>query len=124
VTSILVVDDDPAVRHFLRPLLERAGHKVSEASSGKEALEEIRRKAFDLVITALYMPVQDGFETISALKKEYAGLRIIAMVDRFRDFHQGALLGMPVALNARASMQKPLSADLVLETVRRVFASQ
>src|SRR5690242_9055471 len=57
--------------------------------NGREALEEIRRKTFDLVITALYMPVQDGSETISALKKEYTGLRIITMVDRFRDFHQG-----------------------------------
>jgi CheY-like chemotaxis protein len=122
VTSILVVDGDTSVRHFLRSVLEGAGHKVLEASNGKEAMEKVHRNTFDLVITALYMPVQDGSETISALKKEYAGLRIIAMVDRFRDFHQGALLGTPVALNARASMQKPPSADLVLETVRRVLA--
>jgi CheY-like chemotaxis protein len=124
VTSILVVDDDTAVRHFLRLVLEGAGHKVLEASNGKEAMEEIRRKTFDLVITAPYMPVQDGSETTCALKKEYAALRIIVMVDRFRDFHQGALLGMAVAPDARASMQKPLSADLVLETVQRVLASQ
>jgi CheY-like chemotaxis protein len=122
--SILVVDDDATVRQFLRSVLERAGHEVLEAGNGKEAMEEIRRKAFDLVITALFMPVQDGFETIRALKKEYAGLRIIAISDQFRDFPQGALLGMAVALGAEASMRKPLSADLVLQTVQDVLDSR
>jgi CheY-like chemotaxis protein len=132
--SILIVDDDAAIRHFLRSVLERAGHEVWEAANGKEAMEEIRRKisnavpdrptTFDLVIIALFMPVQDGFETIRALKKEYTSLRIIAMSDRFRDFPQGALLGMAVALGANGSMQKPLSTDLVLETVQEVLASQ
>ena len=121
--SILVVDDEAPVRHFLRLVLERAGHEVSEASNGKEAMAEIRRKTFDLVITALFMPVQEGFETIRALKKEYADLRIIAMSDRFRDFPQGALLGMAVALGATSTMQKPLSADLVLEIVQIAVAT-
>jgi CheY-like chemotaxis protein len=122
--SILVVDDEADVRHFLRLVLERAGHEVLEASNGKEAIEETRRKAFDLVIIALFMPVQEGFETIRALRNEYAGLRIIATSDRFRNFDQGALLLMAVALGAKAGMQKPLSADVVLETVQRVLSSQ
>jgi CheY-like chemotaxis protein len=122
--SILVVDDEAAVRHFLRLVLEGAGHEVMEAGNGKEAMEEIRRKTFNLVITALFMPVQEGFETIRALKKEYAGLPIIAMSDRFRNFPQGELLLIAVALGAKASMQKPLSAEVVLETVQKVLASQ
>ena len=122
--SILVVDDEAAVRHFLRFVLERAGHEVLEASNGKEAMEEIRRKTLDLVITALFMPIQEGFETIRALKNEYPGLRIIAMSDRFRDFNQGDLLLMAVALGAKAGLQKPLSADVVLETVQKVLSSQ
>jgi CheY-like chemotaxis protein len=122
--SILVVDDEADVRHFLRLVLERAGHEVLEASNGKEAMEEIRRKTFDLVIIALFMPVQEGFETIRVLRNEYAGLRIIATSDRFRDFNQGELLLMAVALGAKAGMQKPLLADVVLETVQKVLASQ
>jgi CheY-like chemotaxis protein len=122
--SILVVDDEADVRHFFRLVLERAGHEVLEASNGKEAMEEIRRKTFDLVIIALFMPVQEGFETIRALRNEYAGLRIIATSDRFRDFNQGELLLMAVALGAKAGMQKPLSADVVLETVQKVLSSQ
>jgi CheY-like chemotaxis protein len=122
--SILIVDDEAAVRHFPRLVLERAGHEVVEASNGKEAMEEIRRKTFDLVITALFMPVQEGFETIRAVKKEYDGLGIIATSDRFRDFSQGDLLLMAVALGAKAGLQKPLSADVVLESVQKVLSSQ
>ena len=121
--SILVVDDEADVRHLLRLVLERAGHEVLEASNGKEAMKEIRRRTFNLVITALFMPEQEGLETIRALKKEYSGLPIIAMSDRFRNFSQGDLLNMAVALGANASMQKPLSAGVVLETVQAVLAS-
>ena len=44
------------------------------------------------------------------------------MSDRFRDFNQGDLLLMAVALGAKAGMQKPLSADMVLETVQEVLS--
>jgi CheY-like chemotaxis protein len=124
MSSILVVDDDAPVRHFLRFVLEPAGHDVREANDGKQAMEQIRRTAFDLVIITLFLPVQEGFETIRALKKENAGLPIIAMSDRFQDLPQEALLLMSVALGAKASMPKPLSADVVLDTVQKVLASQ
>jgi CheY-like chemotaxis protein len=122
--SILVVDDEAAVRQFLRLVLEGAGHEVLEASNGKEAMEEVRRRTFDLVIITLFLPVQAGFETIRGLKEEHAGLPIIAMSDRFRDLPQEALLLMSVALGAKASMQKPLSADAVLEAVQKILASE
>jgi CheY-like chemotaxis protein len=120
---ILVVDNDAEVRQFLKFVLERAGHKVLEARNGKEAIP-ICRIGVDLVITALFMPLQDGYETIEELKKEYTALRIVAMSEGFRDFHKGALLGMAIALDAKASMQKPLSAHVVLETVQKVLAAQ
>jgi CheY-like chemotaxis protein len=120
---ILVVDHDTAVRHFLQFVLERAGHQVLEASNGRDAME-ICRKPLDLVITALFMPVQDGYETIEKLRKEYPGLRIIAMSDGFRDFQQAVLIGMAIKLGAKTGMQKPLSADMVLETVEKVLASK
>jgi CheY-like chemotaxis protein len=120
---ILVVDNDANVRHFLKLVLERAGHKVFEASTGKEAIV-MCRKGVDLVITTLFMPLQDGYETTEELKKEYSGLRLIAMSEGSRDFHNGALLGMAIALDANASIQKPLSADIVLGAVQMVLAEQ
>ena len=120
---ILVVDNDAAVRHFLQFVLERAGHEVLEATNGKDAVE-MCRKQVDLIITSLFMPVQDGYETIEKLKKEYPGLRIIAMSDGFRDFQQTVLIGMAIKLGAKAGMQKPLTVEVVLATVEKVLASK
>lgn len=122
--SILVVDDEADVRHFLRLVLEGAGYEVLEASNGREAMEEIHRRTFDLVVITLFVPVQEGLETIRELKEEHTGVPIIAMSDRFRDLPREALQLMSVALGAKASMQKPLSADVVLETVQKVLASE
>ncbi len=54
--SILVVDDDRAMRIMLRYLLEGAGYSVREASNGHEALDLFRREPADVVITDLFMP--------------------------------------------------------------------
>jgi DNA-binding response OmpR family regulator len=124
MASILVVDNEADVRHFLRSVLEGAGHEVLEASNGKEAMDEIHRRTFDLVLITLFVPVQEGLETIRELKEQHTGVPIIAMSDRFRDLPQEALQLMSVALGAKASMKKPLSADVVLEAVKKVLPSE
>ena len=79
MASILIVDDDGAVRHMMRRALERAGHRVSEAEDGAAGMRLYRDTPVDLVITDLYMPGQDGIETIQQLRDEFPRSRIIAM---------------------------------------------
>jgi len=120
--SILIADDDAAVRRFLRTVLEGGGHEVWEASNGKEAEELIRRTKFDLAIIDLVMPEREGLETIQSLTKEHPGLRIIAM-SGFPGGHLGAMLQIAQRLGAKASLPKPSSAETVLETVQRVLGT-
>ena len=61
---ILVADDEPGVRSFLRKVLEGAGYEVMEAANGKEALQKVRAGGVDMLITDLVMPEQEGIETI------------------------------------------------------------
>ena len=58
----LLVDDDAQVRYFLATLLETEGYTVVQASNGIEAQARCRESAFDLVITDLVMPDQEGLE--------------------------------------------------------------
>ena len=118
--SILIADDEPGVRQFLRTVLEGAGHEVWEATNGNETVALIRRTKFDLVIMELVMPELEGLETIRALTKEQPGLRIIAMSRYFPSVHQGPLRAAE-ALGAKASLPKPCSAGMVLETVHKVL---
>ena len=114
--SILIADDDAKVRRFLRTVLEGGGHKVWEASNGKEAKALICRTNFDVVIIDLAMPEGEGLETIQALRKEHSDLRIIAISGSIP-----AVLRIAERLGAKASLSKPFSAETVLETVQRVL---
>lgn len=67
--QILVVDDEPAVRHFLKVILQRMGYEVETASGGGEALERTKERSFDVVLTDLIMPRMDGLELIREVKK-------------------------------------------------------
>ena len=67
---ILVVDDDPGVRRILRKLLTRAGHSVSEARDGAEALQSTTNHRYDLITMDLVMDRMDGVDAISVLLNE------------------------------------------------------
>jgi PAS domain S-box-containing protein len=69
--SILVVDDEPAVRETLGEMLEAMGHQVRLASSGHEALQAIAANTCDLVFTDLAMPEMDGWETAREIRKRW-----------------------------------------------------
>ncbi len=66
--QILIVDDERVLRHTLAGLFEYIGYQVSEAASGREALEHLRRQTFDVVILDLKMPEMDGTEVLKAAR--------------------------------------------------------
>lgn len=76
---ILVIDDDERLRETARRILESRGHSVVEAEDGMDGLKAIAEQTPDLVITDIFMPGQDGIETIIALRKRFPGLKIIAI---------------------------------------------
>ncbi len=76
---VLVIDDDEHMRILLRQVMEMAGYEVAVAENGRQGMELQRAKPADLVITDLIMPEQEGLETIGTLKKEFAGVKIIAI---------------------------------------------
>jgi DNA-binding response OmpR family regulator len=66
---ILVVDDEPRMIRFIRLNLEHDGFDVVEASSGTQALTELRDRLPDLVLLDVMMPDLDGFETLGLLRE-------------------------------------------------------
>lgn len=78
MAAILVVDDDDNIRRVLLSILKKMGHDVREAADGLSAFEVYREALPNLVLSDLYMPDQDGFETIRALRKEAPDLKVVA----------------------------------------------
>ena len=66
--SVLVVDDEPAIRQALTAELEAAGYQVTSVGDGAAALALAESTRFDLVLTDLAMPRVDGFELIRGLR--------------------------------------------------------
>lgn len=77
--KILIIDDDEQMRVLLRQVMEWSGYTVSDAENGRKGMQKQRQQPADLVITDLIMPEQEGLETITALKKEFPEVKIIAI---------------------------------------------
>ena len=67
---ILVVDDEEFMREAIRLVLEREGYAVAVAVDGQEALEVLRERKPDLVITDITMPRMGGYELLTALRRD------------------------------------------------------
>jgi CheY-like chemotaxis protein len=74
-----VIDDDAAVRQAIRAVLEAQDYAVDEACNGHDALERVRTRVPQLILCDIFMPNQDGFDTIRALRRECPAVPIVAM---------------------------------------------
>ena len=77
--TILVADDEPAVRRLARRALERRGYRVLEAGDGDEAFRcfEARADEIDLVVLDLTMPRADGLATLTRLRERWPRLPVV-----------------------------------------------
>jgi DNA-binding NtrC family response regulator len=74
---ILVVDDEDSVRDVLSQVLEEGGFKVTEAANGSEALVQLEKTPFPLVITDIVMPEMTGIELLKNIKNRYPSTEVI-----------------------------------------------
>lgn len=77
--SILVVDDEPALCKLLQANLINDGFDVEVSMSGKEALEKIIQKDFDLVLLDLLLPEMDGVQTFKEIMKINSQIPVVMM---------------------------------------------
>jgi CheY-like chemotaxis protein len=116
---ILVVDDEPTVRHFATRVLVEAGYHVEEAADGAAALDRVQAGTMppDAVVSDIVMPRVNGVELLRALTTTHPGLPIILMSGYGTEQLQGMGIAAPCAI-----LSKPFSADRLLEEVRRCLA--
>lgn len=78
---ILIADDEPAGREFVRTVLESAGYEVLEARDGEEALAKASASSPDLILLDIFMPSRDGLSVVTELRHDprFARTPIIAV---------------------------------------------
>ena len=108
---ILIVDDGEMNRRVLRAALERDGHETEQASNGREALERLAHRSFDVVLLDLVMPEMDGFATLAVIKTTEALRHLPVIVISGIDELDAAV--RCIELGATDYLPKPFNAALL-----------
>src|SRR6266446_2657935 len=122
-TRVLVIDDHPEIRETLRWLLEGEGYMVGVAANGLEGLRVQRKEPADIVVTDIFMPEQDGIETLWKFREEFPGVPIIVMsgggAARGADY-----LVVARELGAKKVLRKPLDPQELIDVVGQITRSR
>jgi len=116
--TVLLIDDEAMIRNVMRAQLESVKLEVTEACDGREGVARYRKQRFDLVITDIIMPDQEGIATIRDIRSIDPNAKIVAMSGGGRR-HNFEFLDYTQKLGAMASLQKPFTRQQLLETVAR-----
>src|SRR5271166_1189869 len=116
--SVLIIDDEAAIRESLETLLGLEGYAVESAESGEEGLARIGERSFDLVLLDLALPDRHGMDLLSEIRVQYPWLSII-MVTAY-----GTVENAVRAMQAGAAnfVQKPWDNEKLLADVRTAVA--
>ncbi len=117
---ILVIDDDHLVVDLIAQVLVKAGFSVVCARNGRMGLDMCRLMVPNAVLTDLVMPEMDGLAFISAVKKEFPKLPVIAMSGGLPDADDR--LERAGALGACALLAKPFRVDELIQVIRAACA--
>lgn len=116
MTSILVAEDDAAVRSMLQAVLVRAGYAVEGVGSGLECLEVLTAAAADLVVLDVEMPQLDGWDTLSAIRAT-STVPVVLLTALSGDEHRAR----SVERGANAFLSKPFLNSDLLQVIRDVL---
>ena len=117
--TILLVDDEPDILEFLGYNLEKEGYRILKARNGEKALKLAREHKPQLVILDVMMPVIDGIETCSRMRKipELSGMLIAFLTARGEDYSQIA----GFASGADDYITKPIKPKLFLSRIQALL---
>jgi two-component system nitrogen regulation response regulator NtrX len=116
---ILVVDDEPEIRHSLSGVLEDEGYVTEAVESGETCLEVLRTEGFDLVMLDIWMPGTDGMEVLAGIQEIPAPERPVVVVISGHGSIEAAVKA--TKLGAFDFLEKPLSLDKVLVVAKNAI---
>ncbi len=117
---VLIADDEPAVRDFLRGALERQGYRVLVAADGRQALElwEEHHDRIRLVLIDLIMPVMGGRELLAEIKRRAPDVRILLT----SGYSEAEVRRLCASYEDATFIQKPYSSHALIQKVKAALA--
>ena len=114
-TSILVVDDHPAIRSTMLDILEEEGFSAEQAVNGEEALSKCLENEYDFVLMDVQMPKLNGIQVLAKIRdsKQTQSKFIF-----FSAYSVPELEEQAVALGSYAFLRKPIQVEKIIELIR------
>jgi CheY-like chemotaxis protein len=109
--TILIVDDEPELRECLSQIFTARGHCVSSAHDGFSALDKMRQKLPDIILSDLNMPGMSGFDLLSIVHRRFPAIHAIAMSAAFTGSD------VPAGVDAKAFYAKGTNLATLLQLV-------
>ena len=119
MANILAVDDSASMRQMVSFTLKAAGHTVTDAADGKQALDIAKTRSFDLVLTDVNMPVMDGLTLTRELRAlpafRFTPVLVLTTEAGMEKKQEGRAAG------ATGWLVKPFNPDQLLATIKKVL---
>ena len=117
MTRILVAEDDEDLRVALRGALEVEGYEVEAVPNGARAMQAHERRPADVLITDLFMPECDGFETVKHFRAGNPGM-LIVVISGWQRAQRADHLAVALHAGADAILRKPFTPGELLDKLR------
>jgi len=121
MAKILIIDDDIQVLKVMTAFLERDHHEITTAMDGLQGIKQLENQQFDLIITDVIMPEQDGLGVLLWLMNQTNRPRVIAISGGSVSLDQNELLYLCKKLRADRVLPKPVGFETLTRVVREVL---
>jgi CheY-like chemotaxis protein len=120
--SLLVIDDDPAVRYLLKKMLAQTSYRISEATDGREGIRLAHEALPQIILLDLILPVIDGFEVLEQLKSDPVTHSIPVIISTSKSLTVEEK--QRLATHAQGLLTKDtLSEEVLLEALKDIFGT-
>ena len=121
MARIIVIDDEEDLRGLLRLLLEAEGHDVDEAENGAQGLAAIAEQTYDLVVTDVLMPEEDGITVAKETPKLQPNAKVLAISGGGAVLPANWSLKVMKMFGVNAALHKPFEADEFIKVVNELL---
>lgn len=115
---ILIVDDEETIGIGMSEILKDEGFEAAYVVSGKEAVQAIREKHYNLVFMDIVMPGMNGLETYREIRKNRPNTKVVLFTGYFRDAEDVILQGIKEGM-IDEFIRKPYFADEIIRSARK-----